>query len=70
MCWKIALVSELFGAQSGLGYLMLQAQAIGDVVTVVATCLIIVLLFTLGEVLIINPIARALRKDIARAEAG
>jgi hypothetical protein len=49
---------------------MLQAQAIGDVVTVVATCLIIVLLFTLGEALIINPIARALRKDIARAEAG
>jgi NitT/TauT family transport system permease protein/sulfonate transport system permease protein len=67
VCWKIALVSELFGAQSGLGYLMLQAQAIGDVVTVVATCLIIVVLFTLGEVLIINPIARTLRKDIAGA---
>jgi hypothetical protein len=31
----------------------------------VATCLIIVLLFTLGEALIINPIARTLRKDIA-----
>ena len=61
VCWKIALVSELFGAQSGLGYL-LQAQSVGDVVTVVATCLIIVLLFTLGEALIINPIARTLRK--------
>jgi NitT/TauT family transport system permease protein len=70
VCWKIALVSELFGAQSGLGYLMLQAQSVGDVVTVVATCLIIVLLFTLGEALVINPIARTLRKDIAQAEAG
>ena len=26
ICWKIALVAELFGAQSGLGYLMLQAN--------------------------------------------
>ena len=62
VCWKIALVSELFGAQSGLGYLMLQAQAVGDVTTVVATCFAIVILFTLGEACIINPIARTVRK--------
>ena len=49
VCWKIALISELFGAQSGLGYLMLQAQAVGDVTTVVATCIAIVILFMLGE---------------------
>jgi NitT/TauT family transport system permease protein len=69
ICWKIALISELFGAQSGLGYLMLQAQSIGDVTTVIATCVAIVILFTLGEACIINPIARTARKDIARAEA-
>jgi NitT/TauT family transport system permease protein/sulfonate transport system permease protein len=69
VCWKIALISELFGAQSGLGYLMLQAQAVGDVTTVVATCIAIVILFTLGEACIINPIARTARKDIARSEA-
>jgi NitT/TauT family transport system permease protein/sulfonate transport system permease protein len=69
VCWKIALVSELFGAQSGLGYVMLQAQSVGDVVTVVAICLIIVVLFMLGEALIINRIARALRRDIVQAEA-
>lgn len=69
VCWKIALISELFGAQSGLGYLMLQAQAVGDVTTVVATCVVIVILFTLGEACIINPIARSARKDIARTEA-
>ena len=67
--WKIALISELFGAQSGLGYLMLQAHAVGDVTTVVATCIAIVILFTIGEACIINPIARTARKDIARSEA-
>jgi NitT/TauT family transport system permease protein len=66
VCWKIALISELFGAQSGLGYLMLHAQAIGDVTTLLATCVIIVILFALGEAAIINPVARAVRKDIAR----
>ena len=26
VCWKIALVSELFGAESGIGVIMLRAQ--------------------------------------------
>jgi len=67
VCWKIALISELFGAQSGLGYLMLQAQGVGDVTTVLATCVAIVILFMLGEACIINPIARTMRRDIAQA---
>ena len=69
VCWKIALISELFGAQSGLGYLMLQAQSVGDVTTVVATCFAIVILFMLGEVCIIDPIARTARADIAQSVA-
>ena len=69
VCWKIALISELFGAQSGLGYLMLQAQAVGDVTTVLATCFAIVILFALGEATLINPIARKVRGDLAAAEA-
>jgi NitT/TauT family transport system permease protein len=69
VCWKIALISELFGAQSGLGYLMLQAQAVGDATTLLATSLAIVLLFALGEAAIINPLARNLRRDLASAEA-
>jgi len=69
VCWKIALISELFGAQSGLGYLMLQAQAVGDATTVLATCLLIVMLFALGEAALINPLARRLRSDLASAEA-
>lgn len=56
--WKIALVSELFGADRGLGYLMLEAQILSDATTVFATCFAIVLIFILGERLIINPLTR------------
>ena len=43
ICWKIALVAELFGAQSGLGYLLLQAQANADATMVFAVCFVIVI---------------------------
>jgi len=68
VCWKIALISELFGAQSGLGYLMLQSQAVGDVTSVLATCLTIVILFALGEGLLINPFAGSVRRNLAPEE--
>ena len=55
--WKIALVSELFGADSGLGYLMLRAQTVSDAAMVFATCFAIVVMFTLGERLVIEPLA-------------
>jgi NitT/TauT family transport system permease protein len=58
VAWKIALIAELFGAETGLGYVMLQAQTISDVSTVLATCLMIVFLFILGDSLILRPIAR------------
>ena len=58
VAWKIALVAELFGADSGLGYLMLQAQTAADAATVFATCFSIVLIFIAGEKLVINPLAR------------
>src|SRR5689334_11029259 len=68
VCWKIALISELFGARSGLGYLMLQSQAVGDVTSVLAICLAIVILFALGEALLINPIRHSLRRDLGAKE--
>jgi NitT/TauT family transport system permease protein/sulfonate transport system permease protein len=66
ICWKIALVAELFGARSGLGFLMMEAQAAADATTVLATCFAIVLLFAAGERLVVNPIARLVRADLAR----
>jgi NitT/TauT family transport system permease protein len=56
--WKIALVAEIFGAETGLGYLMIQAEASADAARVVATCLAIVVLFTLGDRLAIEPLAK------------
>ena len=62
MCWKIALISELFGAESGLGYVMLQAQVISDAATVIATCLVIVAMFVLGDFLVLRPLSRFVRR--------
>lgn len=56
--WKIALVAELFGTESGLGFLLQQAQSIADAATVFATCFAIVVIFWVGEKLIIDPLSR------------
>jgi len=56
--WKIAIVAELLGSTSGLGFLMLKAQSSADVTTVMAACLAIVVLFVVGERLLIDPLAR------------
>ena len=58
IAWKIALVAELLGATSGLGFLMLQAQGSADMPTVMAACAAVVLLFVAGEKLILDPVAR------------
>jgi len=56
--WKIALIAELFGSERGLGFVMYQAQTISDPATVIATCLMIVLVFVLGDVLVLRPLYR------------
>lgn len=56
--WKIALIAELFGSERGLGYVMYQAQTISDPATVIATCFVIVILFVLGDMLILCPLYR------------
>jgi NitT/TauT family transport system permease protein len=58
IAWKIALVAELLGAPSGLGYLMLRAQTAADSTTFLATCFAIVLMFVAGERLAIVPLER------------
>lgn len=57
VAWKIALLAELFGARDGVGYVMLQAQIAADSATVLATCFFIVLLFVLGDRLVIQSLA-------------
>ena len=57
ICWKIALVSELFGASSGLGYLLMRAQSTSDAAMVFACCLVIVVIYTLTDYLLLKPLA-------------
>ena len=58
ICWKIALVSELFGASSGLGYLLMQAQTVSDAAMVFACCLVIVAIYGVTDFLFLRPLAR------------
>jgi ABC-type nitrate/sulfonate/bicarbonate transport system permease component len=57
ICWKIALVSELFGASSGVGYLLMNAQSTSDGAMVFACCLIIVVIYTVTDQLLLKPLA-------------
>ena len=63
ICWKIALVAELFGAQSGLGYLMLQAQSTANAAMVFACCFVIVIVVFAVDRLVLGPLARAYSKN-------
>jgi NitT/TauT family transport system permease protein/sulfonate transport system permease protein len=63
ICWKIALVAELFGAQSGLGYLMLQAQSSANAAMVFACCFVIVIVVFTVDRLALAPLARAYSRN-------
>ncbi len=56
ICWKIALVSELFGASSGLGFLLMRAQSTSDAGMVFACCLVIVAIYTATDHFILKPL--------------
>lgn len=58
ICWKIALVSELFGASSGLGYLLMRAQSGSDAAMVFACCLVIVAIYTITDHFLLKPLAK------------
>jgi NitT/TauT family transport system permease protein len=59
--WKVALIAEVFGAPTGLGYLMFQAEQTADLPLTFATCLAIVIFFWLGERFLIDPLSRLYR---------
>lgn len=58
IAWKIALVAELFGASSGLGWLLQRAQGRADSATVLAACLLIVVIFAAVDGFVLRPMAR------------
>ncbi len=58
ICWKIALVSELFGASSGIGYLLMRAQTVSDAAMVFACCIVIVVVYGVTDQFFLRPLAR------------
>jgi len=56
--WKVALIAEFFGAQSGLGLVMNRARQAFDTPTVFATIVVVLIIVTIGERLIFDPISR------------
>jgi len=56
--WKVGIIAELFGGESGIGFVIQRAQTVTDNVTVFAACFAMVLLFWLGEKLVLDPLAR------------
>jgi NitT/TauT family transport system permease protein/sulfonate transport system permease protein len=54
--WKVALFAELFGAPSGLGYLLNIARESFDSVTVFACFLTLILLVYVVQYLVFNPV--------------
>jgi len=58
ICWKIALVAELFGASSGLGFQLARAQSVSDATMVFACCIVIVLIFLVTDLLFLKPLVR------------
>ena len=67
--WKIALVSEVLGAPSGLGFVMVRAQSTADMPTFLAACFAIVVLYIAGERIVIVPLERRLRMSLEGAAA-
>jgi NitT/TauT family transport system permease protein/sulfonate transport system permease protein len=62
VAWKIALVAELFGTGSGIGYLMGEAQQSAKPALLYACCFAIVLIFFAGEKLVLDPLSRRVRR--------
>ncbi len=61
--WKVGVIAELFGGESGIGFLILRAQTVADATTVFAACFAMVLLFWAGEKLVLNPLARRYQRS-------
>ncbi len=56
--WKVGIIAELFGGESGIGFIIQRAQTVTDNVTVFAACFAMVALFWAGEKLVLDPLAR------------
>jgi len=56
--WKVALIAEFFGAEAGLGLVMNRARQSFDTATVFATVIVVLIVVTVAERAIFDPLAR------------
>ncbi|TRW45830.1 ABC transporter permease [Georgenia yuyongxinii] len=56
--WKVALIAEFFGAQSGLGLVMNRARQSFDTPTVFATIVVVLVIVTVVERLVFDPVSQ------------
>ncbi len=61
VAWKVSLVAELFGARSGLGFLIMEAQTNARIDVLFAACLMIVAFYIVGDKFILAPLSRMCR---------
>lgn len=69
VCWKISLIAELFGARSGIGYMMQHAQDLGQTDRILALCIAIVIFVIVGQRIILQPLARLIVKGESSGSA-
>ncbi|SMH32711.1 ABC transporter permease [Mesorhizobium australicum] len=70
VCWKISLIAELFGARSGIGYMMQHAQDVGQTDRILALCIAIVIFVIIGQRFILQPLSRLIVKGESSGVAG
>lgn len=66
LSFKIAVVAELFGAEQGIGVVMLRAQSVSDTTTILAGCFVFLLLYAASAGLL-KLVERAFRRNLAQA---
>jgi len=67
--WKVALIAEFFGAQSGLGLVMNRARQFFDTPTVFATIFVVLIIIVVFETLFFAPVSRYFSRRAGFQEA-
>jgi len=68
--WKVALIAEFFGAQSGLGLVMNRARQSFDTPTVFATIAVVLVIVTAVERLVFDPLSHMFARRIGTVVTG
>jgi ABC-type nitrate/sulfonate/bicarbonate transport system permease component len=66
VAWKVVLTAELFGGNSGVGYLLNVARQQFDTETIFAIIIFILVFVAFAEIVLFRPIQRHLDRRFAR----